>query len=374
MNVNAHTRIRFQCTVCHAFCETPLCKLARKQRPGCHCTKRCEFTWSSKEGFEIFKAFVEKLDHHKLQDHVTEHWWTSNVTGQHSKVPFECTVCGQLTNTGVHHVANRHEPGCWCNQHGQWSSEEGRLRFLSILEDTRFTPADWMLNSQEWKNRNVSTRSIVDITCINCSHTCSNTKLMKVVANRSAQCLCRWKTEKMVFDFANVVAAQHNVGVEHQWVLRNKLHSLYCDVAFFNNGKCILVVEVDGVQHFGDAGRALPQCDNKLEKTTQNDLRKELVCVERGIPILRLFQPDVWHGRCNWKSILSVFVDDALNKRLDAAVYVQDSPCYTTGLFAAHRDIGATCNTACPTHVVETGIDGIPMREIVRFGVNAPDE
>lgn len=98
----------------------------------------------------------------------------------------------------------------------------------------------------------------------------------------------------------------------------------------------VLLGEIDGEQHFrpGRFGSA----DEKFERTLSNDVQKELDAVRAGIPLIRMYQDDVWTQKFDWKSWLSTLISKACRGCLDARVYRQPNQlAYTSGEYALRR-------------------------------------
>ena len=87
------------------------------------------------------------------------------------------------------------------------------------------------------------------------------------------------------------------------------------DIAIQTDNRILLVVEVDGRQHF--------ESNKKFEQTQLNDVEKEVAAIDAGVPVLRLFQPDVWNDRFDWKAWLRSQVSLALTKQLIVGVHRQ---------------------------------------------------
>lgn len=87
------------------------------------------------------------------------------------------------------------------------------------------------------------------------------------------------------------------------------------DIAIQTGSRILLVVEVDGRQHF--------EIHKKFEQTQLNDVEKEVMAVDADVPMLRLFQPDVWNDRFDWKSWLQSKVSLALAEQLIVGVHRQ---------------------------------------------------
>jgi len=61
-----------------------------------------------------------------------------------------------------------------------------------------------------------------------------------------------------------------------------------------------LILEIDGNQHF-------IQVNNwgSPEETLENDIQKMKLAIDNGISILRIYQPDIWSDKIDWKKYIS---------------------------------------------------------------------
>lgn len=84
-----------------------------------------------------------------------------------------------------------------------------------------------------------------------------------------------------------------------------------------------LIIEIDGNQHF-------KQISNwqRCEDTIENDIQKMKIAIENGYSILRIYQPDIWEEKIDWKKI----INDNL--------YLRKTPtiCYQASVFGTYDD------------------------------------
>ena len=112
-----------------------------------------------------------------------------------------------------------------------------------------------------------------------------------------------------------------------------------------------------GEQHFDD------QSGTKHRNHTYcgvSDREKERQFISHNVPLLRLFQPSVWRDTCKWKSYIALCLRKSREGVLETAVYTQDHSVYTAGSYAAHRQIGSSCDSK-EYVVLEEGMEGIPQ-------------
>jgi len=95
--------------------------------------------------------------------------------------------------------------------------------------------------------------------------------------------------------------------------------------------RIVLFVEVDGSQHF---------CGAHIwhdRGIAERDLMKEQAAVAAGIPIARVYQPDVWNGTFDWKAFLSVIVEKACSGNLRGVHCQPGCEMYMEGVYASLR-------------------------------------
>ena len=108
------------------------------------------------------------------------------------------------------------------------------------------------------------------------------------------------------------------------------------DVAICRGETIILLIEVDGEQHFR-AGR-FGSSDAKFERTMMNDLQKEVDAVRLGIPLARMHQDDVWTGKFDWKPWLTKLISEAVGGSIEVGIHRQPNQlAYTSGEYALRR-------------------------------------
>ena len=285
---------------------------------------------------------------------LTESWWKANIKGASSLLQLHCSVCKYVT-PGVHvsKFAKTKTANCWCNGGARWNTEAGRLRLCQFLyEETKFEPIGALLGSDEWLlyygNHNAKTICI-PIRCTECQFEPPKCQIDNILRKKSADCNCRWKTQRQLREFlAIVVPTLFPLWVEVQFegtlpgvrsrASHGRQQLMPFDALIVNKEtSCVvLAIELDGIQHFTD-GR-LGTTGIKNATTMENDLDKEVGVVERGVPMLRVFQDDMWNNRIDWKRLLVSTIKTALHGDLPVKVHRQpDQPLYTTGKYADLR-------------------------------------
>lgn len=91
------------------------------------------------------------------------------------------------------------------------------------------------------------------------------------------------------------------------------------DIAVVRNSdrKIMLIIEVDGLQHFVD-GLLL---GTNFEATQRNDFQKEMNAVSKRIPMIRLYQRAVYRGKFDWRLYLKQMLAQAWSGGLPVKVY-----------------------------------------------------
>ena len=102
------------------------------------------------------------------------------------------------------------------------------------------------------------------------------------------------------------------------------------DVALQKDSTTLLILEIDGRQHFDPVPA--------WEATKVNDVFKEIAAIEDGIPMLRLSQTDAWRKKFAWTDWLEKMIRVAIDKKLVASVYRQPGcVSYTVGQYVSRR-------------------------------------
>jgi very-short-patch-repair endonuclease len=106
--------------------------------------------------------------------------------------------------------------------------------------------------------------------------------------NRGNGCpSCVNKSEQKIADYLKII----NVNFTPQYKIRNsiKRYDFYLP-----DHK--LIVEVDGPQHFRQVSNW-----GSPEENLENDLQKMKIALSKGISILRIYQPDIFSDKIDWK-------------------------------------------------------------------------
>ena len=94
--------------------------------------------------------------------------------------------------------------------------------------------------------------------------------------------------------------------------------SLRVDVAIFKNQEMVAVFECDGIQHFKNSFYV---SDKLFEAAKKRDVDKQASLVEKNIPIVRIYQPDLWGGNGNPKKKVAIdFIKLMVSKIVDGTI------------------------------------------------------
>jgi hypothetical protein len=180
------------------------------------------------------------------------------------------------------------------------------------------------LKRPDWFLANVKNEhDTVPVVCSDCNCIVSSTSISNLMQRQSVGCDCRWKTQRMIRDWVSkhVGNLHPDMNVIFELKSAQRIQSknaggrLAYDIALQQDQRIVLIIEIDGRQHFDVFAN--------FEATKVNDLAKEIAAVEDGIPLLRLSQPDVWRKKFAWENWLERMINLASTSRLSTAVYRQ---------------------------------------------------
>lgn len=263
--------------------------------------------------------------------------WESTVTGNAFKIKVRCLGCKYVTDVVIRNFHVRKGAKCFCTGAVEWKSRHGHLQFLKIVETTSFELLNGLAEFQNWKRAKITNHSKVSLRCRVCSAVNDRVEVNAFSRNRSALCACSRKTQRMVFDFiADLVANQPGVCCANEYVIGTwpSGRPMCTDIAIVANDNPCLCIEIDGAQHFRTNTGF--KCDSAAIR--QRDYDKEICCIKRGIPMLRLVQEDVWDKKFDWKKTITMFVKKSLQNKIRQGIHTQCSVLYSSGPYAAMRE------------------------------------
>lgn len=333
---NCKSTLDICCSVCGFRPENATVdKFMQRRSASCWCNNQAK--WSTAQGVERLKQLIANS---RFELCPLIEWSTLQPTlNSEVKLPLVCTICEyKPPHCLLRHFKETQTGACWCNGQASYASVAGHARVLNTIAQAGLKPSK-ELQSVDWYLANVrGEHDAVPVVCLDCNSVVTSTTISNLTRRQSAGCDCRWKTQRMVRDWVTEHINRVHPDVDVVFELKSpaRIQSkraggrMAYDVALQQGGATLLILEVDGRQHFDP----LPM----FEATKANDLLKEIAAVEDGIPLLRLSQPDVWRGKFAWKPWLEQLICGAIRKQLVAAIHRQPGCVwYTTGLYVDRR-------------------------------------
>lgn len=307
----------------------------QRRSAACWCNKQAK--WSSPQGVDRVKQLVADS---RFEFHSSTDWNRLQTTlCSETRLPIVCSVCKyEPPLCLLRHFKDTRTAACWCNGQASYSSPQGHDRVLSVILDAGLE-ASKELQSLEWYLANVhGEHDSVPVLCPDCGSIAMSTSICNLVKRESVGCDCRWKTQRTIRDWVNEhVGSQHpGIAVIFELKAAERIQSkraggrLAYDIALKQDHKIVLLLEVDGRQHFD----FLPA----WEATKINNLSKEIAATEDGIPMLRLSQADAWRKKFGWKEWLRRMIQLAVQSQLKQIVHRQPGcVLYTSGSYVDRR-------------------------------------
>lgn len=331
------SRVKLQCTNCNEIKCPLIGGLVKSKSLGCSC--------KSLRGARISSAagrlqFVERCAGKNLELCDPNQSWIAVTTK--TKILVRCTVCttqAAITFQGL----KTGSICCPCNKGWNYSSAAGRQAILGRLGTTSFVPVGDLESEPLWLSKKRTSTCRFEARCTKC-----NFKTTQVInwfmTDGCIACDCPpWKTERMVFDFLKShVPSGWSVSrsVSCRYNAKSKYDAALVDAA----GNAKLYVEVDGQQHFLTNDMTGLFAKIAPEKQMERDLRKELEAAEDDVPLVRLFQPDVWRGKFDWQPFLLEKVLMVTSNVACVGVFRQPGcKWYTEGRYATMRQGTRVC-------------------------------
>lgn len=254
-----------------------------------------------------------------------------------TKVPLICTVCDERSSSVcfqdfvVHRSAE-----CACSRNPPWASEDGIHRLQALISKSRYV-LDVDLGTLKQRVTGEGDRLKLPLRCLQCGISTCSTTIGSFSVSLSSSCNCALgETERRVLDWCKAEFGNRcHVSTQRRLA---SCPNMPFDIVFADsNDKWILVIEIDGDQHFSET--------LETGNLHENDLRKESCLVDLCIPLLRLYQPKIWYNiervrSFDWKTFISKIVEQAIEKTLAPKVHVQPScNVYVQGVYARKRTV-----------------------------------
>lgn len=333
---NCKSTLQLRCSAC-GFCpdNATVDKFMQRRSAACWCNNQAK--WSTDQGAERLKQLIAD-SRFELRPLVEWNTLQPKLCSE-TKLPLVCSVCKyEPLECLLRHFKDTRTAACWCNGQALYASAQGHARVLSIVSNAGLQPSEDLCRL-EWYLANVhGEHDSVPVVCPDCNSVVDSTSICNMAKRQSAGCDCRWKTQCMIRDWV----AEHtsrlypDIDVVSELKAAERIQSkraggrMAYDVALQEGPTTILILEIDGRQHFD----ILPN----FEATKVNDLSKEIAAVEDGIPMLRLSQVDVWRKKFGWQAWLEKMIRLAVNKQLAATVHHQPGcVSYTSDQYVARR-------------------------------------
>jgi very-short-patch-repair endonuclease len=274
VSISSHKKFIFNCDICsHEYEQSPDKKMIGRGCPYCANKLRCgkceicidnscfiyKDEWSDRN--------KEKCEYVALQSN-KKYWFNCDICNhEYEKRP------GSKTNKGV---------GCpYCVNKLRCGSCE------ICLQNSCF------IYKYIWSNKNkekceevaISSGKKFIFNCLKCNHEYEQSPLNKTSGKGCPYCVN--KTELKVADFLK----EQNIKFISQFKIK-KFYDFY--LPDFN-----LILEIDGDQHFKQVSNW--GCH---EENVNNDVEKMKTGLENSTSFLRIYQPDIWEDKIDWKTII----------------------------------------------------------------------
>jgi hypothetical protein len=318
---NCKSVLQLRCSVCN-FCpdNATVDKFMQRKSAACWCNNQAK--WSTDQGVERLKQLIadSRFELHPLVE------WSSLKPKlcSDTKLPIVCSICEyNPLNCLLRHFKDTRTAACWCNGQAPYASAEGHIRVLSIVSASGLQPSE-KLRCLDWYLANVrGENDAVPVMCPDCSTVVTSTSISNLIKRQSVGCDCRWKTQRMIRDWItdHVNGLYPSIDVIFELKSAERIQSkraggrMAYDVALQEDHTTVLILEIDGRQHFDPTPA--------WEATKANDVSKEIAAVEDGIPMLRLSQIDAWRKKFGWQTWLEKMIQLAVVKQLAATVHRQ---------------------------------------------------
>jgi hypothetical protein len=335
-NKNCKSTLQLRCTVC-TFCpdHATVDKFMRRRSAACWCNNQAK--WSTDQGVERLKQLIADS---RFELRPLVEWNTLQLKlCSETKLPLVCAICKyEPPECLLRHFKETHTAACWCNGQALYASAEGHTRVLSVVAAAGLQPSEDLCRL-EWYLANVhGEHDTVPVICPDCNSVVTSTSISNLTQRQSAGCDCRWKTQRMIRDWVaeHISRLYPEIDVVFELKAAERIQSkgaggrMAYDVALQEGPTTILILEIDGRQHFDPM--------SEWEATQVNDVSKEIAAVEDGTPMLRLSQVDVWRKKFEWQAWLEKMIRLAVSKQLAATVHRQPGcVSYTSGQYVARR-------------------------------------
>ena len=321
--------IPLECSICKFKPKAAtIDKFMQRSSAACWCNNQAK--WCSEEGADRLESLVSSSAFELLPEYSRD-WFVSNGCCE-LKLPIRCKQCLYCPQDCLlRHFKCTQTAACWCNGQADWRGEQGRKRLVGLVLQNGLEPAPQLLSETWWLANVKGKNSKVPFRCSICNEVSDSTSIDNFVRRGDCGCSCTKKSESKVFNYTKSKLPEFVVKNDQSLFSKTSPSggTLRYDVVVLNkSSEVVFVVEVDGRQHFLDL----------YWGNRDRDLQKEIDAIAHGIPMLRLYQPDIHTGSFDWRAFLDEKIEAALNGALEIAVHVQpDCPAYTSGVYVELR-------------------------------------
>jgi very-short-patch-repair endonuclease len=284
--INSDKKILFNCSKCkHEYYQSPNNKRKGKGCPFCSNQKLCGRLDCE---FCLYKSCYDYKDIWSGKNINKDGVYIKPETvaiNSNIKYIFKCHIC----NHNYEQTPSSKTQGCGCPY---CSNTFNKL--CGSLECAFCLPKSCYIYADTWSDKNKISPLEVSINSrknyiFNCN-VCK--EYNQKPSNKTRGCpKCVNKTEGLVAEYLKAT----NINFTQQYKIGNIRK--YYDFYLIDYK---LIIEVDGAQHF----RQVRNWGNP-EENLENDIQKMKVAMTKGISILRIYQPDIWLNKIDWKACIN---------------------------------------------------------------------
>tara|TARA_Y100000389_G_scaffold149596_1_gene149010 strand:+ start:935 stop:2047 length:1113 start_codon:yes stop_codon:yes gene_type:complete len=324
------SKVPIRCTKCGIVGTPTIKNFLRNSKTTCFCSGKAR--WGTRHGFERCVCLLDEQGHKLIAPFDSVENWTTMKIGAVSKLNTQCTRCLHVSSTSMpNSLATGHMPACWCNGGAESKDPEFKSKLCTMIKERSLA----FVEQPAWQVLGVDVE--LDMKCTKCG--VRKKTLLKSLLKRgvSFACACVNKTEGVVARWLQelVDGLPDNVSCVFQYRNPWRKHTTF-DFAVLVNQAPILLIEVDGQQHF-EFVHHISHTHENFERQMENDFCKECDAVENNTPLVRLYQADIWEERVPWRDAVKSVILEAVAGKLKCAVYRQDCKWYDTKMYVDRR-------------------------------------
>jgi very-short-patch-repair endonuclease len=291
VTISSNKKIYFDCHVCkHTYDQTPHNKSGGSGCPFC-CKPIKKLCGSLGCQFCLQKSCYDYKDIWSDKNITRDNIYIRPETvaiNSNKKYIFVCNVCNHDYEQSLNNKTNGR--GCpYCSKPSRKMCRTLECKFCLKRSCYDYKGI--------WSKKNILSPEEVAISsdkkylfdCHDCNHTYEQTPANKT-SNKRGCPHCVNKTELKVANYLK----EMNINFIQQYKIgTSKRYDFYLQ----NNE---LIIEVDGPQHFTQVS-TWKSCGENL----QNDIQKMKTALSKGISVLRIYQPDIWSDKIDWKTCIN---------------------------------------------------------------------